>query len=210
MNFKKLLRSPILIVVLAIVVVSVGFSLITGSGYKTITTQHGLELIQDGKVASAKIIDGEQRVDLTLASADGDNGTMVQFNYVAQRGGEIVSAITAANPAEGFDDQVPQPSWLLSAFSILLPLLLIGFFIWIMFSGMQGGGNRVMQFGKSKAKLASKDSPKVTFADVAGSDEAIEELEEIKDFLKEPAKFQAVGARIPKGVLLYGPPGTGK
>ncbi len=63
-----------------------------------------------------------------------------------------------------------------------------------------------MQFGKSKAKLASKDSPKVTFADVAGSDEAIEELEEIKDFLKEPAKFQAVGARIPKGVLLYGPP----
>jgi cell division protease FtsH len=210
MNFKKLLRSPILIVVLAIVVVSVGFSLITGSGYKTITTQHGLELIQDGKVASAKIIDGEQRVDLTLASADGDNGTMVQFNYVAQRGGEIVSAITTANPAEGFDDQVPQPSWLLSAFSILLPLLLIGFFIWIMFSGMQGGGNRVMQFGKSKAKLASKDSPKVTFADVAGSDEAIEELEEIKDFLKEPAKFQAVGARIPKGVLLYGPPGTGK
>jgi cell division protease FtsH len=210
MNFKKLLRSPILIVVLAIVVVSVGFSLITGSGYRTITTQHGLELIKDGKVASAKIIDGEQRVDLTLANPDGENGTMVQFNYVAQRGGEIVSAITDANPAKGFDDQVPQPSWLLSAFSILLPLLLIGFFIWIMFSGMQGGGNRVMQFGKSKAKLASKDSPKVTFADVAGSDEAIEELEEIKDFLKEPAKFQAVGARIPKGVLLYGPPGTGK
>ncbi|WP_316309900.1 AAA family ATPase, partial [Clavibacter michiganensis] len=88
--------------------------------------------------------------------------------------------------------------------------LLIGSFIWIMFSGLQGGGNRVMQFGKSKAKLASTDSPKVTFADVAGSDEAIEELEEIKAFLKEPAKFQAVGARIPKGVLLYGPPGTGK
>ena len=79
-----------------------------------------------------------------------------------------------------------------------------------MLSGMQGGGNKVMQFGKSKAKLVSKESPKVTFDDVAGSDEAIEELEEIKDFLKEPAKFQAVGARIPKGVLLYGPPGTGK
>ena len=75
---------------------------------------------------------------------------------------------------------------------------------------MQGGGSRVMQFGKSKAKVVSKDTPKTTFADVAGADEAVEELEEIKDFLAEPAKFQAVGAKIPKGVLLYGPPGTGK
>ena len=75
---------------------------------------------------------------------------------------------------------------------------------------MQGGGSRVMQFGKSKAKLVSKDTPKTTFADVAGADEAVEELEEIKDFLPSPAKFQAVGAKIPKGVLLYGPPGTGK
>ena len=79
-----------------------------------------------------------------------------------------------------------------------------------MLSRMQGGGNNIMQFGKSKAKLVSKESPQVTFADVAGADEAIEELQEIKDFLKEPTKFQAVGARIPKGVLLYGPPGTGK
>jgi cell division protease FtsH len=75
---------------------------------------------------------------------------------------------------------------------------------------MQGGGGRVMQFGKSKAKLVSKDTPKTTFADVAGADEAIEELHEIKEFLENPAKFQAIGAKIPKGVLLYGPPGTGK
>ncbi|CAM5713492.1 ATP-dependent zinc metalloprotease FtsH [Streptomyces badius] len=75
---------------------------------------------------------------------------------------------------------------------------------------MQGGGSKVMQFGKSKAKLITKDTPKTTFADVAGSDEAVEELHEIKEFLQEPAKFQAVGAKIPKGVLLYGPPGTGK
>ncbi|MCM1977070.1 ATP-dependent zinc metalloprotease FtsH, partial [Streptomyces sp. G1] len=75
---------------------------------------------------------------------------------------------------------------------------------------MQGGGSRVMNFGKSKAKLITKDTPKTTFADVAGSDEAVEELHEIKEFLQEPAKFQAVGAKIPKGVLLYGPPGTGK
>jgi cell division protease FtsH len=77
-------------------------------------------------------------------------------------------------------------------------------------SQMQGGGSKVMQFGKSKAKLANKDTPKVTFADVAGVDEAVEELLEIKEFLAEPAKFLAVGAKIPKGVLLYGPPGTGK
>ena len=75
---------------------------------------------------------------------------------------------------------------------------------------VQGGGGRVMQFAKSKAKLITKDMPKTTFADVAGCEEAIEELGEIKEFLQEPAKFQAVGAKIPKGVLLYGPPGTGK
>ncbi len=81
---------------------------------------------------------------------------------------------------------------------------------YFLFMRMQGGGSRVMQFGKSKAKLVGKETPKVTFADVAGADEAVEELHEIKEFLKEPAKFLAVGARIPKGVLLYGPPGTGK
>ncbi len=88
-------------------------------------------------------------------------------------------------------------------------MLLGGLFFFLM-NQMQGGGNRVMSFGKSRAKLVSKDTPKVTFADVAGADEAVEELYEIKEFLSEPAKFQAVGAKIPKGVLLYGQPGTGK
>ncbi len=81
---------------------------------------------------------------------------------------------------------------------------------WWLMSRMQGGGSRVMQFGKSRAKLVSKETPQVTFADVAGVDEAVEELQEIKEFLADPAKFQAVGAKIPKGVLLYGQPGTGK
>jgi len=210
MNVKKLLRGPLLYIILAIVAVWVGSSLITMSGFREIPTQQGLEFLGDGKVAQAKIVDGEQRVDLTLLKADKDLGNQVQFYYVAPRGAEVVDAVTNANLKDGFTDEVPQSSWFLSLLSIMLPLLLIGAFFWFMLSGMQGGGNKVMKFGKSKAKLVSKESPQVTFADVAGADEAIEELEEIKDFLSEPAKFQAVGARIPKGVLLYGPPGTGK
>ncbi len=92
----------------------------------------------------------------------------------------------------------------------MLPFVIILGLFWFLMSRMQGGGSRVMQFGKSRAKLVSKETPQVTFADVAGVDEAVEELEEIKDFLADPAKFQAVGAKIPKGVLLYGQPGTGK
>ncbi|AZZ49721.1 ATP-dependent zinc metalloprotease FtsH [Rathayibacter rathayi] len=211
MNVKRIFRGPILYVVLAIVAVWIGSSLITMSGFRPVTTQEGLDLLKDGKVDSAKIVDGEQRVDLTLKQADGDNGTQVQFYYVAPRGSEVVDAVSAADlGSTGYNDEVPQTNWFLSALGFLLPILLIGAFFWLMLSGMQGGGNRVMQFGKSKAKLVSKESPKVTFGDVAGADEAIEELHEIKEFLKEPAKFQAVGARIPKGVLLYGPPGTGK
>ncbi len=88
-------------------------------------------------------------------------------------------------------------------------MLLIGFWIFLM-NQVQGGGSKVMSFGKSRAKRMSPDSPKVTYKDVAGADEAVEELQEIKEFLENPKKFQALGARIPKGVLLYGPPGTGK
>jgi cell division protease FtsH len=91
-----------------------------------------------------------------------------------------------------------------------LPYVLIILFFFFLLNQMQGGGSRVMNFGKSKAKLITKDTPKTTFADVAGADEAIEELQEIKEFLQSPGKFQAIGAKIPKGVLLYGPPGTGK
>jgi cell division protease FtsH len=101
-------------------------------------------------------------------------------------------------------------SSLLSLLTYILPFLLFfGFWIFLM-NQMQGGGSRVMNFGKSKAKRMSVDAPKITFRDVAGVDEAVQELQEIKEFLENPKKFQALGARIPKGVLLYGPPGTGK
>jgi cell division protease FtsH len=207
MDFKRFLRGPLIYILLAVIVVSVGFSLLSGSGFKEITTKDGLALLQDNKVASAKIVDSEQRVDLTLSSAGAD-GKQVQFYYATARGADIVKAVDSSGAK--YDDQVDKGNWLSSLLGLVIPFIIIGLIFWFLLSNMQGGGSKVMQFGKSKAKLVSKESPKVTFADVAGADEAIEELEEIKDFLKDPAKFLAVGARIPKGVLLYGPPGTGK
>jgi cell division protease FtsH len=209
MDFKRIFRGPVPYIIIGIAAVSIAASLLLGEGFTEVTTQEGLDLLEGSTVTSATIIDGEQRVDLELSKANGDNGTKVQFYYVAPRGTEVVSAINGADVKE-FNDQVPQENFFMSFLSIMLPFLIIGVIFFFIFSRMQGGGGKVMQFGKSKAKLVGKDTPQTTFADVAGADEAIEELEEIKDFLKEPAKFLAVGARIPKGVLLYGPPGTGK
>ncbi|MDM7888056.1 ATP-dependent zinc metalloprotease FtsH [Curtobacterium sp. RHCJP20] len=206
MNFKRIFRGPYLYVLIALVGIFIGWSVIAQSGTQQIDTQKGLEQLADGKVSSVVVNSTEQRVDLTLK----DGNAKEQFYYSTPRGEEVIKAVNDANLPDGYNDTVQQGNWFLSLLGIILPFLIIGALFWFLLSSAQGGGSKVMQFGKSRAKMNNKENPQVSFADVAGSDEAIEELQEIKEFLQEPAKFQAVGAKIPKGVLLYGPPGTGK
>ena len=209
---NKATKGPLVWIVLALLLVSIGALLFSRAGFSQIDTQQGLELLEDNKVEQAKIVDNDQRVDLTLKNDlkidDKDFGKKVQFFYVEPRGEEIVKAVDTAEPSMGFTDEVPKQSWLMSLLGTLIPFIIIFVVFWFLISQMSGG--KMMNFGKSKAKLVNKENPDITFKDVAGVDEALEELEEIKEFLAEPEKFKAVGAKIPKGVLLYGQPGTGK
>ncbi|MDE9364936.1 ATP-dependent zinc metalloprotease FtsH [Luteipulveratus sp. YIM 133132] len=212
MNLKRLARTPGLWIVLIVAIAFLWFTLGNTGGFQRVDTSQALTLIQQDKVDSAKVT--PDRIDLTLKEkqdvGDVKDTKRVQSYYVPARGDQIVDALSAHQPAKGYTDDPEKQNVFVSMLLTLLPLLLILGLFWFFMSQMQGGGSRVMQFGKSKAKLASKDMPKVTFADVAGADEAVEELHEIKEFLAEPRKFLDVGAKIPKGVLLYGPPGTGK
>lgn len=215
MKAKSFFKGPGIWIVVVIGMLLLAFATLAPGGSARIDTDRGLALLSDGSnIEQAKIFDAENRVDLVLKDnlqVDGqDKGKNVQFYYVNARALDVVKAVTDARPPSGFTDQPLENNWFSGLFSLLIPVLLLGVLFWFLLSRMQGGGSKVMQFGKSKAKLVNKDMPQVTFSDVAGADEAVEELEEIKEFLAEPAKFQAVGAKIPKGVLLYGPPGTGK
>jgi cell division protease FtsH len=216
MNAKRILRTPMTWLVLLALMFGMSFLLADTSGFARVDTSAALDLITQDKVASATLLNNE-RLELTLKDgvtySDGQrvtNASKVYAYYVTARGDNIVAALDKHPPSKGFNDQIDQQSFLMSMLGTILPLILVMGVFWFLMGQMQGGGNRVMQFGKSRAKLASKDMPKVTFADVAGADEAVEELHEIKEFLQDPARFLAVGAKIPKGVLLYGQPGTGK
>jgi cell division protease FtsH len=183
-----------------------------GSEYKKVSTSVALSQIQSGNVIRASLEDKEQL--LKLQTRDKVSGSKkIETSVPAESIDEVFTALQQAKAKDGklkYDVKVTEESILVELLIGFLPILVIVLLLFFFMSQMQGGGNRVMNFGKSKAKLVSKDMPKTTFTDVAGADEAIEELQEIKEFLQNPAKFQAIGAKIPKGVLLFGPPGTGK
>jgi cell division protease FtsH len=215
MDVKRYFRGPFFWVALIIVSVLLITTLSSAAGgFKKVDTSVAITAIEQQQVKEAKIIDRDQRLELTLkdnANVAGTGGaTKIQTDYVEARQRDLVDLLRENPPSQDYTDSVPKQSWLVTLFINFLPILILAALILFFFNQMQGGGSRVMQFGKSKAKLISKDTPKTTFKDVAGADEAVEELHEIKEFLENPAKFQAIGAKIPKGVLLYGPPGTGK
>jgi cell division protease FtsH len=206
---KRIFRGPWVWIVVAVVGVLVALQyLAPNGGYQEVDTSQMVAHIEANEIESIVFVDGDQEIRATLK--DGDQ-VMASWVTGQQRGiVEEVQRQVDAGEIEKFNVEVPRPSLLGSVLATLIPFALIILLFLFLMNQVQGGGGRVMQFAKSKAKLISKDMPKTTFSDVAGCQEAIEELGEIKEFLQEPAKFQAVGARIPKGVLLYGPPGTGK
>ena len=162
-----------------------------------------------GKVKYLKTNLGDNSLKYSTTKADGSQTVTIGIPSTALMD-QAISAAEANNANLVVDGSVTSGSPWWSILVTILPFVLF-FAFWIfLMNQMQGGGSKVMSFGKSRAKRMSVDSPKITFKDVAGVDEAVEELHEIKEFLENPKKFQALGARIPKGVLLFGPPGTGK
>jgi cell division protease FtsH len=210
MDLKRIFRGWMLAVLLVIVLLVVVTKFVgAGPTYQPKTTSTVVNLVETGQVRSATLFQNTQVIEIIT-----NGGQYLQATWVGGQGTQLANQLQhEANIGRlpgGYKGVNPQGSSLVSVLLGWLPFIVIFLLFFVFMNQMQGGGSRVMNFGKSRAKLITKDTPKTTFADVAGADEAIEELEEIKEFLQTPAKFQALGAKIPKGVLLYGPPGTGK
>ena len=209
---QRILRGPLFWIIAAIVGVTV-FGQVTNAGnqYTQIKTSEALDAISRSDVESAVLVDKDQKLRLELKAGKTINGSSkVVASYVVRQEPTVIDALTGNPPAKGWTVDVPKQSLFVTFLFSFAPILLIGLLFFFMMSQAQGGGGKVFSFGRSRAKLQDPDVPQTTFADVAGADEAIAELREIKDFLANPPKYAAIGAKIPKGVLLYGPPGTGK
>ncbi|HHV20042.1 MAG TPA: ATP-dependent zinc metalloprotease FtsH [Propionibacterium sp.] len=210
MNLSRIFRGPLFWIILGIFALFVILDFARGAdGFAEKPTSEVVAKINGSdQLQEVELVENEQVIRVTV-----DDDTKMKAHWVGEQ--SVAIAERLQERADGgtlghYVVRVPQPGFFNYILPTLLPFLLFGIIFFFLLTSMQGGGSRVMQFGKSKAKITSKDTPKTTFQDVAGCEEAIEELHEIKEFLAEPTKFQAVGAKIPKGVLLYGPPGTGK
>ncbi|WP_323052605.1 ATP-dependent zinc metalloprotease FtsH [Flaviflexus ciconiae] len=206
-------------VIIALFFAASYFLFFGGSDYTTVTTSQGIEILEEQDVERVVITEGAQtvRVDLaneiTVMDEEGNEqeaGDKVAFQYLYAQADDMVSLVEGAEPENGYNSLVPQESIWSSMLIMLVPfIIIIGLFFFLLPKIQQGG---MGGFGKIRSRGGDldKEMPDVTFTDVAGADEAVEELGEIKEFLENPQKFTAMGAKIPKGVLLYGPPGTGK
>ncbi|MET9266757.1 ATP-dependent zinc metalloprotease FtsH [Amycolatopsis sp. NPDC004079] len=220
MNRKSVLRNPLLWIVAGLLALFAYNTIFDSDrGYTQAPISTAMQQVKAGHVKEASLEDKEQQLKLLLTQKidiEGQQTDQVVAQFPGGATDDIYKELLGANvdnqanhPIK-FTTKVTQQSLLTQILIFAIPLaLVLGLLMWMM-NNAQGGGNRVLNFGKSKAKQLNKDMPKTTFGDVAGADEAVEELYEIKDFLQNPARYQALGAKIPKGVLLYGPPGTGK
>ena len=218
---RPIWQSPWLWGAVLVVMVVLMFQMFAGGGTKTIDTKDGFALINQGKATYAEITDNKQVVrlklknDYTKKNADTGKvtnyGKNVQFYYTFAQGAQVAKAVENGDLEKGWTSNIEQTSMMSYLITSILPFVIVFALFWFLMSRMGGAGGMLGMGGKKNSgKLLDGQTPTTKFADVAGEDEAVAEVEEIKDFLKDPSKYKALGARIPRGVLLYGPPGTGK
>ena len=214
-------QSPWLWGAVLVVLVVLMFQMFAGGGTKTIDTKDGFALLKEGKATYAEITDNKQVVRLELkddfSKKNADTGKVtnygknVQFYYTFAQGAQVAKAVENGDLSKGWTSNIEQTSMMSYLITSILPFIIVFALFWFLMSRMGGAGGMLGMGGKKNSgKLLEGQTPTTKFADVAGEDEAVAEVEEIKDFLKDPSKYKALGARIPRGVLLYGPPGTGK